>query len=276
VAEIVADTLFSSRTVTVRDTCCQGSCKHESPEECTTSTQLVFTYRGVYIRHVGQEQAVAEANQVLFFNAYQGYRVSHPVAGGDASLSLAIREPQLHELARRDLLNDALGVTFRPQRLRIDARAQVLVALLRHSLRQHVAEPLEAESLALTLAQRALGPRTARQPGASAGRQRLVDRAKLVLTSDLARRWTLADIAAEVRVSPVYLTQVFQQVEGLPLYRYQLRMRLARALNLLSECNDLTALALELGFSSHSHFSAAFHQMYGEPPSKFRQSALRR
>jgi AraC family transcriptional regulator len=160
VAEIVAETLFSSPTVTVRDTRCQGTCKHESPEECTRSTQLVFPYRGIYVRHVGQEQAVAEANQVLFFNEYQGYRVSHPIAGGDASLTLVISEPQLHELARRELLDAGAGVIFRPMRLRIDARTQSLVALLRHSLRQHIAEPLEAESLALTLVQRALGPRT--------------------------------------------------------------------------------------------------------------------
>jgi AraC-like DNA-binding protein len=276
VPEIVADTLFSSRTVTVRDTCCQGTCKHQGPEESTKSTQLVFPYRGVYVRHVGQDQAVAEANQVLFFNAYQGYRVSHPVAGGDASLTLVISEPQLHELARRDVLDAGPGVIFRPMRMRVDARTQALVALLRHSVRRHIAEPLEAESLALSLVQRALGPRTARQPGASAGRQRLVDRAKLVLASDLARRWTLADIAAVVRVSPVYLTQLFQQVEGLPLYRYQLRLRLARALDLLADDHDLSALALELGFSSHSHFSAAFRQMYGESPSRFRQSARRR
>jgi AraC-like DNA-binding protein len=276
VSELVAQTLFASGTLTIRDTVCQGTCRHESPEECTRSTQLVFPYRGVYVRHVGHDQSVAEANQVLFFNAWQGYRVSHPVAGGDASLSLAVSESQLDELSPRPLRQDGPGVAFRPLRLRIDARAQALVALLRHSLRQGIAEPLEAESLALTLVQRALGPRTTHQAGASAGRQRLVDRAKLVLASDLARRWTLADIAADVRVSPVYLTQVFQQVEGLPLYRYQLRLRLARALDLLADCDDLTTLALELGFSSHSHFTAAFRQLYGESPSKFRQSALRR
>ncbi len=280
-AEILDETLFSSGTVTVRDTACHGRCKHAGPEECATSTQLVFPYRGVYVRHVGQDQAVAEPNQVLFFNAWQGYRVSHPVAGGDANLSLMISEPQLRELAPRELLHDGYGehdrpyATFRPLRLRIDARTQALVALLRHKLRQHVAEPLEAESLALTLARRALGPRTACRAvaSASAGRQRLVDRAKLVLASDVARRWTLADVASEVRVSPIYLTQVFQQVEGLPLYRYQLHLRLARALDLLAEYDDLTTLALELGFSSHSHFSAAFRQMYGESPSRFRGSA---
>ncbi|NNC24719.1 helix-turn-helix transcriptional regulator, partial [Salinisphaera sp. USBA-960] len=92
-------------------------------------------------------------------------------------------------------------------------------------------------------------PRTAHAAGASAGQQRLVERAKLVLVSDLSRRWTLAEIAAEVGVSPVYLTQVFQRVEGLPLYRYQLRLRLARALDLLGEYEDLSALSLDLGFS---------------------------
>jgi AraC family transcriptional regulator len=213
---------------------------------------------------------------VLFFNATEGYRVTHPVPGGDACLTLAISEAQLRELAPLTFLRDSATLAFRHQRLRIDARAQALVALLRHSLRQNIAEPLEAESLALTLVQRALGAHTTHAAGASVGRRRLVDRAKLVLASDPARRWTLAEIAAEVPGSPVYLTQVFQQVEGLPLYRYQLRLRLARALELLAQYDDLTALSLDLGFSSHSHFSAAFRKVYGRSPSEFRQAALRR
>jgi AraC-like DNA-binding protein len=195
------------------------------------------------------------------------------VPGGDASLTLIIRDSELEELAPRALLRDGASPAFRLHRLRIDARAQVLMALLRHSLRHNIAEPLEAETLALTLAQRALGPRTAHAPGASVGRQRLVDRTKLVLASDPGRRWTLAEIAAEVRGSPVYLTQVFQEVEGLPLSRYQLRLRLARALDLLGQYDDLTALSLDLGFSSHSHFSAAFRAAYGRSPSEFRQTA---
>jgi AraC family transcriptional regulator len=274
--EFAVQSLLKTPTVTIRDVRCQGSFRHQTAEECATATQLVFPYRGVYIRHLGHDQAVADANQVLFFNATEGYRVSHPVRGADASLTLVINEPQLHELAPLTFLRDGATLAFRQQRLRIDARAQALVALLRHSLRQKIAEPLEAESLALTLVQRALGPRTTHAAGASAGRQRLVDRAKVVLASDLGRRWTLAEIAAEVRGSPVYLTQVFQQVEGLPLYRYQLRLRLARALDLLGEYDDLTSLSLDLGFSSHSHFSAAFREAYGRSPSEFRQSALDR
>ena len=276
VPEIAVRSLLKSPTVTIRDTHCQGNCRPKSIEECTATTQLVFPYRGVYVRHLGSDQAVAEANQVLFFNASEGYRISHPVQGGDASLTLVISEAVLRELAPRTFLRDSPTLAFRQQRRRIDARAQVLVALLGHSLRHDTAEPLEAESLALTLVQRTLGPRTTHAAGASVGRQLLVDRAKLVVTSDLGRRWTLSEIAAEVRCSPVYLTQVFQQVEGLPLYRYQLRLRLARALDLLAQYDDLTALGIDLGFSSHSHFSAAFREAYGRSPSEFRQSALHR
>jgi AraC family transcriptional regulator len=276
VAEFSTDLLLRCSTVCVRDVYCKGSCREQSAEEYAAATELVFPYRGAYIRHLGHDQVVGEANQVLFFNATEGYRVSHPAPGGDASLSLTISAPLLLELAPASLLRDSAKPEFRRQCLRIDARTQALVAMLRHSLRRSIAEPLEAEGLTLTLVQRALGPRTTHAAGASIARQRLVDRVKLLLSGDLARRWTLSEVGAEVRCSPVYLTQVFQQVEGMPLYRYQLRMRLARALDLLDSYDNLTALALELGFSSHSHFSSAFRETYGRSPSAFKRSALGR
>src|SRR5689334_9172258 len=142
-SELDVQFLLKSPTITIRDTYCQGSCTEQSAEEFTTTTQLVFPYRGAYVRHVGQDQAVAEVNQVLFFNAHEGYRVSHPVRGGDASLTLEINEEQLREMAQAALVRDNPRVAFRRQRLRIDARTQVLVALLRHSLRENIAEPLE-------------------------------------------------------------------------------------------------------------------------------------
>ena len=270
---LAIDDLLDTQTVAIRDVICDGNCRHKSPEECPSATYLVFPYRGVYVRHLGRDDAVAEANQVLFFNNSQSYRISHPVQGGDACLSIGIGEDFLHELAPKEILHDGDAVTFRMQRLRIDPRAQVLVALLRHSLLNESIEILEAETLTLTLIRRALGERTSHVTRASYGRKKLVDRAKLVLSSELSRRWTLAEIATIVGVSPVYLTQAFAQAEGVPLYRYQLRLRLARALDLLGSYDDLAALGLELGFSSHSHFSAAFRQAYGRTPAQFQRSA---
>jgi AraC-like DNA-binding protein len=271
--ELAIHDLLGTQTVEIRDIVCDGKCRHKSAEECPNSTYLVFPYRGVYLRHLGSEDAVAEANQVLFFNQAESYRISHPVQGGDACLSISVREELLRELAPKEYLQDNAAVMFRKQRWQIDPRAQVLVALLRHSLLNGSVEMLEAETLTLTLIRRALGERTSQTTRATYGRQKLVDRAKLVLSTELSRRWTLAEIAAEVGVSPVYLTQAFAQVEGVPLYRYQLRLRLARALDLLGSYDDLSALGLELGFSSHSHFTAAFRQAYGRTPAQFQRSA---
>jgi len=236
----------------------------------------VFPYRGAYVRHLGSDAVVAEASQVLFFNRGEGYRVSHPLPGGDASIDLKVDEELLRELAPGALLRDGAAVAFRAQRLPVDPRAQALVAMLRHSLHAGVADALEGETLALTLARRSLTPARALRRAATIGRQRLVDRIKLALASDLSKRWTLAEVAAEVGGSPVYLTQVFQQVEGVPLYRYHLNLRLARALDLVGKCEDLSALSQDLGFSSHSHFSAAFQRTFGRSPTQFRQAALRR
>jgi len=264
--------LLETATLTIRDVRCSGDCRHKSPSECATSTQLVFPYRGAFMRHVGAAQTVAEMNQIVFFNEDEEYAVSHPVEGGDACLSIAIDQDLLRELAPTGQLEAGAPVVFRHARRGIDPRAQALVALLRYGLSRGAIETLEAETLALTLIRRSLGERTSHAKATTYGKGKLVDRTKLLLASDPGRRWTLAAIARQVGVSPVYLTQVFAQAEGVPLYRYQLRLRLARALDLLAHYDDLTMLALDLGFSSHSHFTAAFRQAYGCSPAEFQRS----
>jgi AraC-like DNA-binding protein len=262
--------LLETPRVTVYDVICDGCPVQEGDEEFVDRTRLVFPYRGTFVRRVGSDSAVAEANQVLFFNAGETHWISHPVPGGDACLVIAVSEPLLSELAPRQLVSNSPSLAFREQRLRIDPRAQILLALLRHSLLLGRCSTREAESAALTLCMRSFGPRTTHPAGSTASKRSLANRAKLVLASDLGRRWTLAEIADEVYASPVYLTQVFQQVEGLPLSRYQRRLRLARALALLPEYDDLTQLGLDLGFSSHSHFTSAFRETFGRTPSEMR------
>lgn len=264
--------LLDTPVVGVRHVRCAGTCRHRTAEECASATHLVFPYRGSYLRHVGSDESVADANHVLLFNAGEGYQVSHPVTGGDASLVVALSEPLLRELAPVVLLSKRGELGFNRQSLRIGPHAQAQVAALRHRLQRGHPEPLEAESLLLALVGDVLGPRTPRAAAVTPSKRRLVDRIKLLMASDLHRRWTLDEIAAEMGGSPVYLTQAFKQVEGLSLYRYQLQLRLARALDLVPACEDVSALALDLGFSSHSHFTAAFRQAYGHSPSVFRRS----
>ena len=87
-AELAMQPLFQTATLAVRDFVCDGGCASEA--ECAHATSLAFPYRGVYVRHLGRQEAVAEANQMVAFNADEDYRITHPVPGGDACLSLAL------------------------------------------------------------------------------------------------------------------------------------------------------------------------------------------
>lgn len=276
VNELTVKTLLETGTMTVRDVGCSGGCKHRSPDECADTTHLVFLYRGIFKRHVGTGDTVATTGQLVFFNAGQDYAISHPVGGGDACLSVAIAPEFLHELAPPDQVGGGGEAIFHRQARGIDPQAQLLVALLRHGLSRGAFEMLEAEMLVLALIRRSLGERTSHVRSTTYGRSKLVDRTKLLLADAPTRRWTLASMAAEVGVSPIYLTQSFTATEGISPYRYQLRLRLAQALVALEDCRDITALALDLGFSSHSHFTAAFSQHFGRSPIAFQRAARTR
>lgn len=58
-SEFTVQQLLSTPVVAVRDVYCRGQCRHASTEECAKATYLVFPHRGVYVRHLSYEPAVA-------------------------------------------------------------------------------------------------------------------------------------------------------------------------------------------------------------------------
>ena len=60
--------------------------------------------------------------------------------------------------------------------------------------------------------------------------RRLIGRTKEFVEEKLSDPIRLSDVASSVGASPAYLTDVFRRFEGLPLHRYVLQARLARAL----------------------------------------------
>lgn len=58
---------------------------------------------------------------------------------------------------------------------------------------------------------------------------------------------------------------------GVSLRRYVQLLRARVAADRLAQgARDLTGLALDLGFSDHSHFTNTFRGEWGTPPSSFR------
>lgn len=97
-----------------------------------------------------------------------------------------------------------------------------------------------------------------------------VQRVKDILARDLEQPPTLADLGKEVGCSPFYLSRIFSEETGLTISRYLRNVRLERAAELLrgGKCN-VTEAAMTVGYSSLSHFSKAFAEMYGSCPCVF-------
>ena len=98
--------------------------------------------------------------------------------------------------------------------------------------------------------------------------------ARAFLASHMSQPVMLTEVAQEVAASPFNFARIFQQQTGLPIHRYLTLLRLRASLELLFDGqDDLTKLALDLGFSSHSHFTNIFRREFGHAPSEVRKNA---
>jgi AraC-like DNA-binding protein len=76
-----------------------------------------------------------------------------------------------------------------------------------------------------------------------------------------------------VGLSPSHCARKFRHTEGLSLGRFVNRRRLARALVVLrKDSTSLSQVALDLGFSSQSHFTRLFSTLVGMTPAKYRKT----
>ncbi len=98
----------------------------------------------------------------------------------------------------------------------------------------------------------------------------LVVRVKELLTNAAGLKIRLSDLANAVGTSSTHLAAIFKKAEHTTIYRYLVDLRLRRAASLLRGCDDLTTLALNLGFASQSHFTNAFRRWAGCPPGQHR------
>jgi AraC family transcriptional regulator len=276
------DVLLESLGVSLQDFRCRAHVEPLGPEETHPTHGIVFVRKGVFGRAVRGETVVVDANHVVFFNAGEPYRYSHPLSGGDDCTVIAVDTPRAQELIAHHAPRDA----ERPERpFALDhglssARAArlhyELLGLVRRDAPRLVIEDaiVDLADEAVGAAYRARGAGNEREPSSAAARRRARDLAEAVKVTLNERRGSppsLGELARSHGCSPFHLSRTFRRAVGVSLRRYagRLRTRLA-AVRLAAGARDLTALALDLGYADHSHFTNAFRQEWGLPPSRFR------
>jgi len=282
--------LYDSPVVGVRDYDCHSESGGPAAEEHSDSNNIVLLRHGAFSKHFGRRGVTADVNHAVFFSQGSTYRVSHPADCGDRGTVFVAAPRVLHDIVREldPSLDDHPDRPFPfvtgPCDPSVFWRHRELVLRLERS-ESEPPEPMWADVTALQLVTDVLEaafarhgvPRRHRRNGTDADHADRTEAAKRYLAGKLGDRVTLDEVARAVHASPFHLARVFRQRTGMPVHRYLTRLRLRAALDRLADgANDLTALALELGFSSHSHFADAFRREFGRPPSAVRRAAGRR
>lgn len=82
---------------------------------------------------------------------------------------------------------------------------------------------------------------------------------------------TLASLAEQVNMNPVYISSLFKKNFGFTFKEYLLKLRITKATQLLkSSSSTVEAIAFECGFRSSNHFCKTFKRLVGMSPLMFR------
>lgn len=232
---------------------------------------FVFPRRSVRIQHEGDAPFVADPGVVTYYNAGQVYTRRAVSPDGDHGEWFALDPVVADEVltavsARRGSVSRVFGFTHGPSGPAAYLTQRRLSVRL---MRGERVEPLEVEESVLGLLAD-VAPQATRGAAPSPTRRHraVVDDARAVLAASPERRIYLHELASAVSCSVYHLCRLFKQVHGTTIHGYQMDLRLRAALEPMSDPRaDLTQVALACGFSSHSHFTAAFRRRFGCPPS---------
>ena len=246
---------------------------------------FVFPRTPVVIQHKDSRPFAADPTVVTLYNRGQEYRRRPLSPDGDRCDWYSVSDALLRD-ALRDTDPRAADDTSCPIRFRF-ARSDARTYLVQRELfvyLSHAPAPdrLYVEETVVHLLDCVLSDayrdkagvaRTA--PTAPSAAEALAYDAREFIGRRFCDPLTLDDIARAIDSSPFHLCRSFRRATGTTLHDYRNQLRLRSALDRLETAADLSSLALDLGYSSHSHFTAAFRRAFGVTPSAARRRIAR-
>jgi AraC-like DNA-binding protein len=276
-------TVFSTETVTVGRFRCAATHPRFTntgpvPEFC-----VVFPRTSVWIQHRDDTPFVADPSIATVYNQGQEYTRARIAPDGDRCEWFGIAPEVLREIVAPvdPAAADSASRVFRFTHAACDRRLYARQRLVfDHVTGAATPDRLFVEESVLHLVGGIVDAMYGQRAAASAVSARhrdLVQRVRSRLAGCVTQPITLGEIGRAVGVSMFHLARVFARVTGMTIHQYRRELRVRRALELLLESKrDLLEVALQLGYSGHSHFTAEFRQAFGLTPSAFRTLAARR
>jgi len=211
-----------------------------------------------------------EAGCAIFLDSEEQYERACLAAEGDRSDWFAFDEQLLSRLA------PALDLTRRknrrPVRIEVSAGAYAVQRrAFRHALVAPDPDGLLLEEVLCGVLEGLRRARRRTDDATHRGGARLAHALRELVSARFRERLRLADLADALGVTAPHLCRAFRRETGGTIHDYQERLRQAAALDALEDgASDLTGVALDLGYSSHAHFTANFTRSLGLPPSRMR------
>jgi AraC family transcriptional regulator len=275
---VVDRVVFSTECVTIGAFRCppgHPSFRNSGPirEDC-----FVFPRTSVLIQHESAPAFIADPTVITLYNRRQAYERRPVCPDGDRCDWFAVSQDLLRAaLTDRDPSAAEADRPIRFTHARADASTYLLQRRLFIAATDHAGvDELDIEERVVALLDRVLAlayrKRSRSRGPALPSASGLADSAKAWMAPRVTQAVTLANVARAIGCSIFHLCRSFRRATGQTLHQYREEVRLRLALERLEQGErDLTRLALESGYSSHSHFTAAFHRSFGTPPSTMRK-----
>jgi AraC family transcriptional regulator len=242
---------------------------------------FVFPRTAVEIQHEHERAFVANPNVVTFYNQGQAYLRNAVSIEGDRCDWFGVEVDVVQDVVRT--FDPALDAhpeqPFNFTRGWADASTYLSQRrLFEQVVAGVVSEPLMVEESVVNLLEQVV--RSAYKTRAIAGattvcrKQRdIVHHIEFVLGRQWGKFLSLRDLADEVGISVYHLCRVFRRATGSTLHQYRQKLRVRWSLEGVMESNkSLVDIALDAGFSSHSHYTSSFRQEFAQTPSSVRAS----
>jgi AraC-like DNA-binding protein len=241
---------------------------------------VVFPRTAVWIRHEGRRAFLADPSITTIYNAAQRYERFPESPDGDRCDWFGVADDLAREIVSD--FDPHAASSDRPFRFEWAATPAPLYLRQRALLRAALAgdlDLLEGEEQVIEIVTSVIAaayrshPRRSPATATSARHRDLVDGARAELLRSVCSNQSVSDVARVIGTSAYHLCRVFNARMGRTLHRYRTELRVRLALERLEDPKtggNLSAIAHDLGFCSHSHFVRVMRRYAGVTPSAAR------